>query len=80
MRDIELERELAQAASDIAATTGTSFDEAYRAIVDRVNLEAENERLRNALHAARDFIAFHPAVSGKWPLLTDLIDEALARG
>jgi len=47
--DAELERELIQAASDVAATTGTSFDEAYRAIVDRVNLEAENKRLREAL-------------------------------
>lgn len=43
-------------------------------------LEAErwkNDRLRSALITARDFIAYHPAVSGTWPLLNDLLDSAL---
>lgn len=39
--------------------------------------EIEIERLRNALVVARDFIAYHPAVNGRWPLVLGLINDAL---
>lgn len=49
-------------------------------MVNKEQLDAANaeiERLRDALKVAHDFIAYHPAVVGNWPLVLGIVCKAL---